>query len=70
MVTDKLENGTQHSMKWRQISLKMVSSVVLTTLIAGYLYLRFLSLHISCPFNSQSFQKCSPTLLQVLQPLS
>jgi len=48
----------------------MVSNVVLTSLIEDYLYLGFLSLHFTCLFHSQSFQKSSPTLLQVLQPLS
>jgi len=48
----------------------MVSNVVLTDLIAEYLYLSFLSLHFTCLFHSQSYQKSSPTLLQVLQPLS
>jgi len=51
MEPDKLENGTQHVMKWRQISF------VSTSLSAGYLYLSFLSLHFTCPFHSQSFQK-------------
>jgi len=48
----------------------MVSSVVLTCLIACYLYLSFLSLHFTCIFHSQSFKKSSPNLLQVLQPPS
>jgi len=48
----------------------MVSNVVLTSLIAGYLYLSFLSLHLTCLFHTQLFQKSCPTLLQVLQPLS
>jgi len=39
-------------------------------LIAGYLHLSFLSLHFTRLFHSQSFKKSSPTLLQVLQPLS
>jgi len=47
----------------------MVSNVVSTSLVAGYLYLSFLNLHFTCLFHSQSFQKSSPTLLQVLQPL-
>ena len=41
MVPGKLENGAQHAMKWRPISQKMVSNVVLRSLIAGYLYLSF-----------------------------
>jgi len=35
----------------------MVRNVVLTSLIAGYLHLSFLSLHFICVFHSQSFQK-------------
>jgi len=35
----------------------MVPNVVLTSLIAGYLYLTFLSLHFTFVFHSQSFQK-------------
>jgi len=42
----------------------MVSNVVLTSLTVGYLYLSFLSLHFTCLFHSQSFQKSSPALLQ------
>jgi len=57
MAPNKLENGTQHAMKWRPISQKTVPSVVLTRLIAGYLHLSFLSLHFTCLFHSQSFQK-------------
>ena len=56
-------------MKWRPMSWKTVPNVVLTSLIAGYLYLSFLSLHITCLLHSQSFQRFSPNLLQVLQPL-
>jgi len=41
-----------------------------TGLIAGYLYLSFLSLHFTFLFHSESFQNSSPTLLQVLQSLS
>jgi len=48
----------------------MVSNVVLTSLTVGYLYLSFLSLHFTCLFHSQSFQKSSPALLQVWQSLS
>jgi len=57
----------------------MVSNVVLTSWIAGYLYLSFLSLHFTClslhlllslHFTLSHFKKSSPTLLQVLQPLS
>jgi len=55
MTLDKLENGVQ---------------CCLTSLIAGYLYLSFLSLDFTCLFHSQSFQKYIPTVLQVLQPLS
>jgi len=32
----------------------MVAHVVLTSLTGGYLYLRFLSLHFTCLFHSQS----------------
>jgi len=39
-----------------------VPNVVSTSLIAGYLYLSFLSLHFTCPFHSQSFQKVYPNL--------
>jgi len=42
MASDKLENGT---------------NVVLTSLIAGYLYLSSLSLHFTCLFHTQSIQK-------------
>jgi len=35
----------------------MVPNDVLTSLIAGYLYLSFLSLYFTCLFHSQSFQK-------------
>jgi len=35
----------------------MVSNVVLKSLISGYLYLSFPSLHFSCLFQSQSFKK-------------
>jgi len=35
----------------------MVPNVVVTGLIAGYLYISFLSLHFTCLFHSQSFQK-------------
>ena len=38
---DKLENGVQHAMKWHLLSWKMVTNVVLASLIAGYLYLSF-----------------------------
>jgi len=48
----------------------MVLNVVVTRLIAGYLYLSFLSWHFACFFHSQSFQKSSPTLLQVTQLLT
>jgi len=48
----------------------MVCSVLLNSLIAGYLYLIFLSFHFTYLYNSQSYQKSSPTLLEVLQPLS
>jgi len=47
----------------------MMPNVVLTSLIAGYLYLSFLRLNFTCLFHSQSFQKVHPTLLQVLQPI-
>jgi len=65
-----LWNGTQHAIQWHPISYKMVSNVVLTSLISGYLYLSFLSLHFTCLFHYQSFQKSNPSLLQVLQSLS
>jgi len=49
----------------------MVPNAVLTSLIAGYLYLSVLSLHFTCLFHTLShFKKSSPTLLQMLQPLS
>jgi len=48
----------------------MVANVVLTNFIAGYLYLRSLSLHFTCLFHTQSFQESIPTFLQVLQPLT
>jgi len=67
---DKLDNSAQHAMKWRPICWKMVSSVALACLTADYSYLNFFSLHFTCIFHSQSFQKSSPNLLQVLQPLS
>jgi len=35
----------------------MVPNVVLTSLIAGYLYISFLKLHLTCLFHSQSFKK-------------
>jgi len=41
MAPDKLENGP---------------NVILTSLIAGYLYLSFLSLYFACLFHTQSFQ--------------
>jgi len=44
-------------MKWRSICQKLVPNVVLTSLIAGYLHLRFLSLHFDCLFHSQSIKK-------------
>jgi len=47
----------------------MVPDVVLTSLIAGYLYLSFLSLRFTCLIHSVIFKKFSPNLLQVLQPL-
>jgi len=36
MVSVKLENGAHHHMKWCSINWKIVSNVVLTSLIAGY----------------------------------
>jgi len=48
MVPDKLKNVTQHAMKWRPISYKMVPNFVLRSLVAGYLYVCFLSLHLTC----------------------
>jgi len=42
MVSDKLEN---------------VAQCCFSNLIAGYLYLSFLSLHFTFVFHSQSFQK-------------
>jgi len=70
MAPDRLENGAQHVMKWHPVSRKMVSNVVFTSLIAGYLYPSFISLNLACFFHSQSFQKSIRTLLQVFQPLS
>ena len=72
MAPDKLENGAQHkhAMKWRPISQILMPNVVLTSLIAGYLYLSFLCLHFTYLFPSQSFQNSSLTLLHVLQPLN
>jgi len=40
----------------------MVPSVVLASLVAGYLYLSFFTLHFTCLFNSQSFQQVYPKL--------
>jgi len=60
-------------MKWRLISQKMVPSVVLASLIAGYLgYPRFCEsiLRFTCLLHPQSFQKPNSTLLQVLQPFN
>ena len=48
----------------------MVTNVVLASLIAGYFYLSFFSLHFTCLFHSQSFQTSSPTWLQMLQTLT
>ena len=45
MVLDKLEYVCQHAMKWHLISLKMVSNVVLTSLIAGYLIIIIMIFH-------------------------
>jgi len=42
MAADKLENGP---------------NVVLTSLIAGYLYLSSLRLHFACLFHAESFQR-------------
>jgi len=39
------------------MSQKMVPNVVLTSVIAGYLYLSFISLHFTCLFHSQSFHQ-------------
>ena len=63
MTPDKLENGAQHAMNWRLISKKMVSNVVVTSLIAGYLYLSFFQfafyLSLSLPIISISLaQPC------------
>jgi len=44
-------------------------SVVSTSLIADYLYLSFFSLNWLVAFTLSHFNKFSPTLLQVLQPL-
>jgi len=57
MARGKLKNGAQHAMKWCPISYKIVPNVVLTSLIAGLLYLSLLRLHFTCLFHSQSFQK-------------
>jgi len=48
----------------------MVHNYVSTSLITGYLYLSFLSLHFTCLVHSQSFQKTSPTLLQAVMRLN
>jgi len=56
-MPDKLKNGAQHAIKSCAIGYKLVPNVVSTSLIAGYLYLSFLSLHFTCPFHFQSFQK-------------
>jgi len=47
----------------------MVPNVVLTSLIAGYLYLSFLSFQLLVSFTLSHFRKSSPTLLQVLHPV-
>ena len=73
MAPGKLENGAQQAIKWRPIILKIVPDVVLTSLIAGYLYLSSLRLHftsILVSFTLSHFKKSNPTLVQVLQPLS
>jgi len=57
MAPDKLEDGAQLAIKWRPIGWKLLPSVVSTSLIAGCLYLSFLSFQFTCPFHSQSFQK-------------
>jgi len=41
----------------------MLRNVVSTSLIAGYLYLSFLSLHFTFVFHSQSFKKVYPYLV-------
>ena len=71
MATDKLENGVQHAMKWRPISWNMVSNVVLTSLIAGYiLHILFSVCMFLVSFTLNHFKNLSsPTLLEVLQPL-
>jgi len=56
-------------MKWRLISYKMVPSVVLASLIAGYLYLRSPVCILLVSFTLSHFNKPSPTLQQVLQLL-
>jgi len=47
----------------------MVPSVVLTSLIAQYLYVSFLSLHFTCLFHSQSFQKPNRAASVAASPL-
>jgi len=48
----------------------MVPNVVLTCLVAGYLYLSFLVCILLVSFTLSHFKRFSPTLLQGLQPLS
>ena len=57
MAPSNLENDDQHAMKWRSSSEKILPIVVLTCLIAGYIYLSCFRLHFTCLFHSQSFQK-------------
>jgi len=40
----------------------MLPNFISTSLIASYLYQSFLSLHFTCLFHSQSFQKLLPNL--------
>jgi len=70
MASDMLGNGAQQAMKWRPINQKTVPNVVLTSLIAGYLYLSLLRFILLVSFTLSHLKKSSPILVQVLQPLS
>jgi len=48
--------SVEMTMQFGNFGIKMVPNVVLTSLIAGYLYLSFLSLNFTCLLHSQSFQ--------------
>jgi len=51
------------------LNYKMVPGVVLASFIAGYLYLTFFILQLIVSFTLSHFNKCSSTLLEVLQLL-